>query len=718
MNKKQTNKNDVKLDPDFDLENDFEIPTYSHWKNLVKHELNGKNFDDHLITDSYEGIKIQPLYTKSDIEKIQYLDNMPGFENYLRGNSAGGNVTNGWEIKQLLKTTNLEEFNKQLRKALKNGQNSITIPIDLSILIDENFKIEKSHQSEYNGLFISSIDSFEKLFEKIEIKNYPVYIEANYSPLPIFSLFASYMNKHKISISDIQGGITADFIGYLSVKGTLPHSINSCFNNLKHLTLWLHKNNSKMKSIAVSGIQYNSAGATAVQELTFTLATAVEYLNELIDRGLSPQISAEKMMFSFGIGPFYFMEIAKLRAARILWSQIASEYGISGLGKQIFTIAKTSVYNQTVYDPYVNMLRTATETFSAIVAGANGIQTNPFNETLGMPDNFSTHLARNTQLILKEEAHLNKIIDPAGGSFYVEKLTEEVAEKAWTLVQKIEKNGGMLKSLKSGIPQKMIEETAKRRNKNLEHRKDILIGINKYANPTEEKLPGKPFDVKKSIDISIKEFKNFRENINKQLLLDKIKNLRNSINKNNGIINKAIDAASAGASLTELVKCFHNKNSDEKIIPIKIYRIAEKFELLRQLSEGIEKIRGFKPKALLLTIGALKNYKARAEFSREFFEAGGFEVVKSGESFSMEKFNFPQNPPPDISIICSNNSNYEKITPSSIELIKTNCFLNYVIFAGKPIKLDKQNSAIHFIYNGVNMFDVLLKLLKNIKNKL
>ena len=718
MNKKQTNKNDVKLDPNFDLENDFEIPTYSYWKNLVEHELNGKNFDDYLITDSYEGIKIQPLYTKRDIEKIKYLNNMPGFENYLRGNSANRNVTNSWEIKQLLKTTNLKEFNKQLRKALKNGQNSITIPIDLSVLINENFKFEKLPQAGYNGLFISSTDSFEKLFEKIEIENYPVYIETNYSPLPVFSLFASYLNKHKISISDIQGGITADFIGYLSVKGTLPYSMNSCFNNLKHLTLWLHKNDSGMKSIAISGVQYNNAGATAVQELAFTLATAVEYLNGLIGRGLSPQIAAEKMMFSFGIGPFYFMEIAKLRAARILWSQIASEYGISGLGKQIFTVAKTSLYNKTVYDPYVNMLRTTTETFSAIIAGADGIQTNPFNEILGMPDIFSTHLARNTQLILKEEAHLNKIIDPAGGSFYVEKLTEEVAEKTWALFQKIEKNGGMLKSLKLGIPQKMIEETAKRRNKNLELRKDILIGINKYANPNEGNLPVKPFDIKKNIDIAIKEFKNFRVNIDKEILLDKIKKLQNSINKNDEVINKVIEAASAGASLTELVKCFHNENTGEKIIPIKIYRIAEKFELLRQLSEEIEKKRGFKPQALLLTIGTLKDYKARAEFSREFFEAGGFEVIKFDRFSSIAKLNLSKNSPPDIFIICSSDSNYKKMAPSTIEIIKMSCPLNYVAFAGKPIKLDKQNGTIHFIYNGVNMFDILLKLLKNIKNKL
>src|SRR5690606_8722135 len=235
-------------------------------------------------------------------------------------------------------------------------------------------------------------------------------------------------------------------------------SLNQIFDEMKLATELMIKSNSAIKTIGVNGLHFNNAGSNSVQELAFTLATAVEYLNEMIARGLKVDDVAKRIKFTFGIGSFYFMEVAKLRAARILWSKILEAFGVNEENRKTSIHCKTTRFNQTYFDPYVNMLRSTTEAFYAIVGGADSIHTNPFDESFNPSDNFSRRIARNTQIVLKEESHLDQVIDPAGGAYFVEKLTDDIANAAWKLFQSIEGKDGMINAIQSGFVQEEISK--------------------------------------------------------------------------------------------------------------------------------------------------------------------------------------------------------------------------------------------------------------------
>jgi len=410
---------EVKLGDNPDLKKDFPVPSFEEWKNQVIKDLKGEPFEK-LITKTYEEINLQPLYTSNDIKDLPQVNNFPGFENYLRGNSASGFNGRDWEIAQEYNQALPEDLNEDLRSDLKRGLNSINIVLDNPTMLGLDADQSKSGEVGKDGLSISGVRKMQVLFKDIDLTNQPINISGGFSALPITLLFTSYANETRTSLMNIKGSITSDPYEYLLTKGELPISLNQIFDEMKLSTELMIKSNSAIKTIGVSGLPFNNAGANAVQELAFTLATAVEYLDEMISRGLKVDDVAKRIKFTFGTGSFYFIEVAKLRAARMLWSKILEAYGVAEENRKMFIHCRATEFNQTYFDPYVNMLRTTTEAFSAIVGGADSMHTNPFDESFNPADDFSRRIARNTQIILKEESHLDQVIDPAGGSFFVE----------------------------------------------------------------------------------------------------------------------------------------------------------------------------------------------------------------------------------------------------------------------------------------------------------
>jgi methylmalonyl-CoA mutase len=710
----------VKLDDKPDLIKDFPVLSFDDWKKQVEKDLKGESFDKKLITKTYEEINLQPIYTSNDIKDLPQINNFPGFDNYLRGGNVSGYTSGSWEIAQEYNQSLPEDLNEALRSDLKRGLNSINIGLDNPTMIGIDADQSKVGEVGKDGLSISGVRKMQVLFKDIDLTNQPINISGGFSSLPITLLFTAYANETRTSLMNIKGSISSDPYEYLLTKGDLPISLNQVFDEMKLSTELMIKSNSAIKTIGVSGLAFNDSGASAVQELAFTLATAVEYLNEMVSRGLKVDDVARRIKFTFGIGSFYFMEVAKLRAARMLWSKILEAYHVKEENRKIFIHAKTSQFNQTFFDPFANSLRTTTEAFSAIVGGVDSLQTNTHDESFNTPDDFSRRLARNTQIILKEESHLEQVIDPAGGSFFVEKLTDDVANASWKLFQTIEEKGGMLKAIQSGFVQNEIAKVADVKKKDFAKRKSVLVGTNMYANPKEEMMEIKKQDLdviyKKRVEY-IQKYRVNGDNKKHSSILEKLQNIADT--KSYELIDNAIEAFLEGASLGEISKSI--RASAEKgisVTPLNQFRLSEMFEELRIASENYKKETGSKPNVFLATMGPLKQFKGRADFSRAFFEVGGFEIVyPNGFETTDEAVKAAIDSKAEVVVICSTDDTYPEIVPLIVKGIKEKSKDVAVILAGYPkdqIEEHKKSGVDDFIHLGADAHLVLSTLLKNI----
>lgn len=711
---------EVKLGDKPDLKKEFAIPSFEDWKKQVEKDLKGESFDKKLTTKTYEEIILQPMYTSQDIKDIPQTNNYPGFEHFLRGSNFSGYSGREWEIAQEYNQALPEDMNEVLKYDLERGLNSINIVLDNPTKLGLDADQSTSGEVGNGGLSISGVRKMQVLFKDIDLTNQPININGGFSALPITLLFKAYADETRTSLMNIKGSITSDPYEYLLTKGELPISVKQIFDEIKLSTELMIKSNSPVKTIGVSGMAFNNSGASAVQELAFTLATAVEYLQEMIDRGLKVDDVAKRIKFTFGIGSFYFMEIAKLRAVRMLWSKILETYGVKDENRKIFIHGKTSEINQTYFDPYVNMLRTTTEAFSAIVGGVDSIHTNPFDESFNESSSFSRRIARNTQIILKEESHLNQVIDPAGGSFFVEKLTDDIAQTAWKLFQSVEEQGGMLKAVQSGFVQNEISKTADAKKKDAAKRKSILVGINMYANPKEEMMETKRPDYnaiyKKRVEY-IQKYRVTGNNVKHTGILEMLQRIADT--NSYDMIDNAVDAYLEGASLGEISRSI--RSSDDagiKVTPFKQFRIAEMFEELRIASENYKKKTGSKPKVFLATMGPFKQFKARADFSRAFFEVGGFEIVyPNGFDKTDEAVKSAIDSKAQAVVICSTDDTYPELVPAIVKGIKEKSKDVAVILAGYPkdqIEEHKKSGVDDFIYLGADAHQILNNLIKKI----
>jgi methylmalonyl-CoA mutase len=711
---------EVKLGDKPDLKKDFNYSSFEDWKKQVEKDLKGESFDKQLITKTYEEINLQPLYTSNDIKDLPQINNLPGFENFLRGNNSSGYSNKGWEIAQEYTQALPEDLNEALTSDLQRGLNSINIQLDNPTKMGIDADQSKAGEVGKDGLSISGVKKMHVLFNNIDLRNQPINISCGFSALPITLLFQSYTNEIRISLMNIKGSITSDPYDYLICQGNLPTSLTQIFDEIKLTTELMIKSNSPIKTIGVSGFSYNNAGSNAVQEVAFSLATGADYLDKMIERRLKIDDLAKRIKFTFGISSFYFMEIAKFRAARMLWNKILEAYGANEENRKMFIHAKTTDFNQTYFDPYVNMLRTTTEAFSAIVGGVDSLQTNPFDNSFNPSDDLSKRIARNTQIILKEESHLDQVVDPAGGSFFVEKLTDEIATAAWKLFQKIDEDGGMLNAIKFGFVQNEINTVAELKKKDFAKRKTVLVGTNKYANPKEKMMDVKPIDYEsiyiKRVDYT-KKYKMMGEGEERTEILKNLKN--NSDPMSFDLIENTIDAYLDGATLGEVTKIIRESaGKGISIEPIIQFRLAETFEELRIASENYKLKTGSKPKVFLANMGSVKQFKARADFARAFFEVGGFDIVyPKGFTNPADAIMMAVDSKAPVVVICSIDETYPELVPSIVKGIKEKSKDVTVILAGYPkdqIEEHKKSGVDDFIYLGVDTQLVLSKLLKRI----
>ena len=709
----------VELENEFKLTGDFPVTSYNEWKEKAERDLQGASFEKMLFTGTYEGITLKPVYTKSDIENTAAKSELPGFSNFSRGARASGYKGKSWEIAQEIKYGDADEFNRALTNDLQRGQTSINMPLDTATKLGLDADYAGSDQVGDTGLSISGLSSFSRALYGIDLEKYPLHIDAGFSAVPVLTLLNAYAQNNNINLKKITGSISADPVGFLALNSRLPVELDFTFDSMKISLEWAGKNAAGVKTIGVSGFPFTLAGASAVQELAYVMATAVEYLNRLIERGVSVNDAAGNMRFTFSIGSFYFMEIAKLRASRVLWSNMLDVFGADDTAKKMEIHAKTSLNNQTIFDPYVNLLRTTTEAFSAIVGGVDSLHTNPFNESFAVPGDFARRIARNTQIILDEESHLSELIDPAGGSYYVESLTREVADAAWNEFRKIEEMGGIIRALKSGYLQNQIESVVAARIKDIKKRKKVIVGTNMYVNPKESK----PETVSPGHDELYTKRAKYLQEFRVESNLDKNKDIVEKLNSlveinSDECINIGTEALLAGATLGEISHAARAKTDESiSIEKLNVHSDAELFVELRNHALDFENKTGSRPKVFLACMGPLKQYKARADFSRSFFEVGGFEVVyPQGFESSGDAVKAALDSGAGTVVLCSTDETYPGLVKPITEGIKNKQPRVKVILAGYPkdrIESYKNAGVDNFIYLGADAYAVLSDLLSN-----
>ncbi len=577
------------------LFDDFPMTTTGQWEEKIQADLKGADYEKKLIWNTIDGLKIRPYYRSEDNEKLEHTKTLPGEYPFVRGKLF---KNNDWKIRQDIDEKDACKANKEALNALEKGAEAIG----------------------FNALSITDNEQIGKILQGISLQKTPVsFIQSmNYNNL--MGQLLEFISEKNLNLAEIQGSFSFDPLGYFILYGSFYGTAEKNFQNTADLLAIGKKYLPSYKLINISGQHYHEAGASIVQEVAFALSQGNEYLAKLTDMGVAVEEITPRMQFTFSTGSNYFMEIAKIRAFRMLWAIIVKQYKPeSDKFAQTYIHALTSKWNKTIYDHYVNILRSTTEIMAATIAGVDSMTVNPFDITFKKPDDFSKRIARNQQIILKHESYFNKVADAAAGSYYVEQLTDAIASKAWDLFKNIENNGGFIKAAEKSFIYEEIEKTCQKRDMNIAMRKQVFVGTNQYPN-TQEKM------------------------------LDKIQ---------------------PTAKLSD-------------IGGLKPYRGALTFEAMRLATENYIQKGFKAPKVFLFTYGNPTMRKARAGFTTNFFGCAGYEIIENPGFNSIEQgVEAALKANAEIVVLCSSDEEYGELTEAS-KLIKEKAENTIVIVAGYP----------------------------------
>jgi len=452
------------------------------WATLAAKELKGKS-PDTLVWHTPEGFDVKPLYTAADLEGFEAVNSLPGEAPFMRGVRATMYAGRPWTIRQYAGFSTAEESNAFYRKNLEAGQMGLSVAFDLAT--------HRGYDSDHPrvagdvgkaGVAIDSVEDMKILFAGIPLDKMSVSMTMNGAVIPTMANFIVAAEEQGVAAEKLSGTIQNDILKEFMVRNTYIYPPGPSMRIVADIIEYTAKKMPKFNSISISGYHMHEAGATAVQELAYTLADGIEYVRAALAKGLAVDEFAPRLSFFFGIGMNFFMEVAKLRAARLLWSQIMAGFGAKNPESQMLrTHCQTSGVSLTEQDPYNNIVRTTIEALASVLGGTQSLHTNSFDEAIALPTEFSARIARNTQLILQHEAQITKVVDPLGGSYYVEALTHSLATAARAIIDEVEAMGGMTKAVEAGIPKLRIEEAAARRQARVDRGEDVIVGVNKFA---------------------------------------------------------------------------------------------------------------------------------------------------------------------------------------------------------------------------------------------
>ncbi len=464
---------------------DYKAPesSYEAWLETANKQMSkaGKSVDD-LVWNTPEGIDVRPLYTKQDLDQLEYADTMPGMEPFVRGPQPTMYAGRPWTIRQYAGFSTAEESNAFYRKALAAGGQGVSVAFDLAT--------HRGYDSDHPrvtgdvgkaGVAIDSVEDMKVLFDGIPLDKVSVSMTMNGAVLPVLAGYIVAAEEQGVSQDALSGTIQNDILKEFMVRNTYIYPPAPSMKIIGDIIAYCSDNLPKFNTISISGYHIQEAGADAALELAYTLADGKEYIETALAAGLDIDKFAGRLSFFWGIGMNFYMEIAKLRAARLLWARIVSQFNPKNpRSKMLRTHSQTSGWSLTEQDPYNNVVRTTIEAMAAVFGGTQSLHTNALDEAIALPTEFSARIARNTQLIIQEETGITKVVDPWGGSYMMESLTQSIADRAWELIEEVEEKGGMAKAIETGLPKLRIEESAARKQARIDRGEDVIVGVNKY----------------------------------------------------------------------------------------------------------------------------------------------------------------------------------------------------------------------------------------------
>ncbi|MEK1893516.1 MAG: methylmalonyl-CoA mutase [Rhizobium sp.] len=617
--------------------------TLGDWQALAEKEL--KASPETLVWSTPEGIDVKPLYTDGDIAGAQHLGSLPGFAPFTRGPRATMYAGRPWTIRQYAGFSTAEASNAFYRKALGAGQQGVSVAFDLAT--------HRGYDSDHPrvvgdvgkaGVAIDSVEDMKILFDGIPLEKISVSMTMNGAVIPILASFIVAGEEQGVPRAELSGTIQNDILKEFMVRNTYIYPPEPSMRIVADIIEYTAREMPKFNSISISGYHMQEAGATLVQELAFTLADGREYVRAALAKGLNVDDFAGRLSFFFAIGMNFFMEAAKLRAARLLWTRIMEEFKPAKPSSLMLrTHCQTSGVSLQEQDPYNNIIRTAFEAMSAVLGGTQSLHTNSFDEAIALPTEFSARIARNTQLILQHETGVTKVVDPLAGSYYVESLTNELADKAWALIEEVEALGGMTKAVNEGLPKRLIEEAATRRQAAVDKGDEVIVGVNKYRLETEEEIETLSIDnaaVRTAQIKRIEETKRLRDGTAVQAALDVLQEVADSGKGN--LLAAAIEAARARATIGEISDAMRRAFGDHAAEPEVIkdvygqaYRDEPELAVLKDRMSDIGKILGHTPRIMVAKLGQ-DGHDRGAKVIASAFGDIGFDVL-AGPLFQTPK---------------------------------------------------------------------------------
>jgi methylmalonyl-CoA mutase len=667
------------LDPEFSLGDDFPPVSYHEWRALAEADLDGAAFEQKLVTHTYEGIDVQPVYTRRDRPGDGDPDGFPGLPPFVRGARPLGAVQTGWDLRQEYAHPDLEVANREILEDLQGGVTSLLLRLDVAgragLDPDDPAAAELAGR---DGLMIYHTDDFDRALAGVHLEAVGVTLEAGAAFLPAAALLVALWRRRGVSPEQARGAFNADPLAVLARDGQLPVSPQVALSLLADLAAWTARNYPNVTAVRVGTAPYHHAGATAAQDLAFGMGTAVEYLRAMTRAGLDIDAACRQILFSLSVGTHHFLAIAKLRAARRLWGRVAEACGASPGAAAMRLHSRISKRVLTLRDPYVNLLRNTVGCFAAGLGGAEAITSVPFDAAAGLPDRLSRRIARNTVLVLQEEARLHRVIDPPGGSWYLDWLTDRVAEKAWGLFQEVERQGGMLGAIETGWVARQIDSAFAPRAKNLARRKEGITGVSEFPDVGEAPV------VRPAPDRAALREEAARRVARARLPGPALTAVAADWRDAEPTTARVVEAAENGASLGELASALGFHAEPTTLSPIAPHMFARPFEELRDASDAWQAAHGRRPRVFLANLGPVAHHTARATYAKNFFEAGGFEVVgNNGFKDADAAAKAFAESGATVAVICSSDKLYLEVVPQTAPRLKA-AGARSVVLAGNP----------------------------------
>jgi len=691
----------------FSLGPDFQYPSLESWRAKAVSGLKGRPIET--LTRSIDaGVEVKVLYSSEDHPADSGI---PGVFPFTRGGALPGPARQSPEVCALITHPDIDIAAQQISDEMHRGAHSLWLRFSSEVRHGISLDSLEATQGNSDGIIVREVDDFEELVNGIDPTAFRVHLEAGGSGIAAAAAYIAAIRRRGLSPDGLKGSFNLDPLGSLVSDGVLISGIDRSFDLMSDLARWCLGNAPDIRALSVSTLPHHSAGATPVQELAFALATGVEYLRTLETGALHPEEACRQLRFVFATGRDLFAEVAKIRAFRQIWAQAARSCGVNGPEAAAVIHSVSSMRYLTIRDPWTNLLRVTVGAFAATVAGSDLVTTVPFDSLIGPSDPLARRLALNTQTILNEECHLSRVIDPGGGSWFIEKLTDDLAHAAWSLFQEIEDKGGMRRLVIENQLAGMLAGASESARHEVASRKAPITGVSTWPLMEEKGVTREAPDLAAILGgLTSRPSPGARDaDVQKALA-----HLGDQAQRHLSIIEAAIEAAERGATLAEISTALRGHGSPSRTTALPVIRDATPFEDLRSLSDAVLKRTGARPRIFLANLGPIPENTVRAIFAKNFFEAGGIQTLNDGSFDTLESMSrhFTASGAA-IACICGSDRRYgEEAEPTAQALKQAGA--TTVCLAGRPGDNEdpwREAGVDHFIFVGCDALEILQSLM-------